>query len=111
MIWDEAGAQAVASVRAWLKSERWEEALGLRARPQRSYQRQQVGERTAVVAEPAPKQQKAQSSRLPPAVLAAVRAELAQERLRHPWKRAWSKRQQRCQLDNQAEPPMPISTA
>jgi hypothetical protein len=54
MIWDQAGAQAVASVRAWLKSERWEEAIGLRPRPQRSYQRQQVDERTVVVAEPAP---------------------------------------------------------
>lgn len=111
MIWDEAGAQAVASVRAWLKSERWEEALELRPRRQRSYQRQQVGERTAVVGEPVPKQQQAPSSRLPPAVLDAVRAELAQERTRHPWKRAWSVRQQRRQLDTRAEPPKPISTA
>lgn len=111
MIWDTAGAEAVASVRAWLKSERWEEAIGLRPRPQRTYQRQQAGQCRAVVAEPATVQQPVPASRLPPTVLAAVRTELAQERTRHPWKRAWSHRQQRCQLDNQADTPMPISTA
>jgi hypothetical protein len=111
MIWEAAGAEAVASVRAWLKSERWEEAMALRPRPQRTYQRQQTGKPGAVVAEPAPVQQHAPPSRLPPAVLEAVRAELVQEQTRHPWKRAWSKRQQRRQLDNRADPPMPISTA
>jgi hypothetical protein len=111
MIWDEAGAQAVASVRAWLKSERWEEALELRPRRQRSYVRQEVGKQQEVVAEVAPKQQEAPCGRLPVEVLAAVRAELAQERIRHPWKQGWSVRQQRRQLDNRADPPMPISTA
>jgi hypothetical protein len=111
MIWDEAGAQAVASVRAWLKSERWEEAIRLRPRRQRGYVRQHLGKQQEVVAEVAPKQPQAPSNRLPEAVLAAVRAELAQERTRHPWKRGWSTRQQRRQLDNRADPPMPIATA
>ena len=31
MIWDAAGAEAVAVVRAWLKSDRWDEAMRLRA--------------------------------------------------------------------------------
>lgn len=110
MIWDAAGAEAVATVRAWLKSERWQEAIGLRPRPQRSYVRRQVGESKAEVALPAARHQPAAPSRLPPAILAAVQAELAQERTRHPWKRPWSKRQQRRQLDNRADPPISIST-
>lgn len=40
MIWDAEGAEAVAVVRAWLKSERWDEAMRLRPRPRRSYKRQ-----------------------------------------------------------------------
>jgi len=40
MIWDAEGAEAVAVVRAWLKSERWDEAMGLRPPPQRAYRRQ-----------------------------------------------------------------------
>ncbi|MCG8350838.1 MAG: ISKra4 family transposase [Chloroflexales bacterium] len=40
MIWDPAGAEAVAVVRAWLKSHRWDEAMRLRPPPQRTYQRQ-----------------------------------------------------------------------
>jgi hypothetical protein len=40
MIWDVAGAEAVAVVRAWLKSDRWDEALRLRPPPQRTYRRQ-----------------------------------------------------------------------
>jgi hypothetical protein len=40
MIWDAAGAEAVAVVRAWLKSERWNEAMRLRPPPQRTYRRQ-----------------------------------------------------------------------
>jgi hypothetical protein len=111
MIWDSAGAEAVASVRAWLKSERWEEALSLRPKPQRTYQRQQALECRDMVAEPAPKQQVAPPSRLSATVLAAVRTELAQERTRHPWKRAWSRQQQRRQFDNRPDTPIPIATA
>ncbi len=40
MIWDREGAEAVAMVRAWLKSDRWDAAMRLRPPPQRSYQRQ-----------------------------------------------------------------------
>lgn len=40
MIWDVAGAEAVAVVRAWIKSNRWQEAMQLRPPPRRTYQRQ-----------------------------------------------------------------------
>lgn len=39
MIWNTAGAEAVAVVRAWLLSERWQEAMHLRPAPRRTYQR------------------------------------------------------------------------
>lgn len=39
MIWDAEGAEAVAVVRAWLKSDRWDEAMCLRPAPKRGYQR------------------------------------------------------------------------
>ena len=40
MIWDADGAEAVAVVRAWQKSDRWDEAMRLRPVPQRAYRRQ-----------------------------------------------------------------------
>jgi len=40
MIWDAEGAEAVAVVRAWLKSDRWQEAMRLRPPPRRVYRRQ-----------------------------------------------------------------------
>ena len=40
MIWDAEGAEAVAVVRAWLKSERWNEAMRLRPPRHRTYRRQ-----------------------------------------------------------------------
>jgi len=40
MIWDTEGAEAVAVVRAWLKSERWDEAMRLRPPPRRTYRQQ-----------------------------------------------------------------------
>jgi hypothetical protein len=42
MIWNVPEAEAVAVVRAWLKSGRWDEAMRLRPPPQRTYQRQTV---------------------------------------------------------------------
>jgi hypothetical protein len=42
MIWDAQGAEAVAVVRAWLKSERWSEAMRLRPAPHRTYRRQSI---------------------------------------------------------------------
>jgi hypothetical protein len=40
MVWSLDGARAVAAVRTWLKSGRWQDALALRPRRQRTYQRQ-----------------------------------------------------------------------
>jgi hypothetical protein len=39
MIWAVAGAEAVAVVRAWLTSDRWDEAMGLRPPPRHTYRR------------------------------------------------------------------------
>jgi hypothetical protein len=50
MIWDEDGAEAVAVVRAWLKSDRWDEAMRLRPAPKRSYQRRAAPADDAVAA-------------------------------------------------------------
>jgi hypothetical protein len=94
MIWDATGAERVATVRAWLKSERWQEAMALRAAPGRSYERQQARPRAeeSSLAEAAPR------GRLDPDVLARVRAEMAQEEdAPHPWRKAWSVRRQREQ--------------
>jgi hypothetical protein len=104
MIWSEAGANAVVEVRAWLKSGRWKEAMALRPLPRRGYQRQrtdegaqaerQVLKQVDTVGE-APAQR--QVAGLPSEVLARVRAEIAQEQATHPWRKAWSRRQQRAQ--------------
>ena len=53
MIWDAAGAEAVAAVRAWLKSERWEEAIALRVseQAQLSAQAARLSERAKGTAE------------------------------------------------------------
>jgi hypothetical protein len=42
MIWNTEGAEAVAVVRAWLRSERWEEAMRLRPPPRRTYRRKKA---------------------------------------------------------------------
>jgi hypothetical protein len=49
MIWDTDGAEAVAVVRAWLKSDRWNEAMQVRLPLRRTYQRK-VPEAEAVAA-------------------------------------------------------------
>ncbi len=49
MIWDAEGAEAVV-VRAWLKSDRWGEALRLRPPPQRAYRRQAAPPTTSAAA-------------------------------------------------------------
>ena len=113
MIWEAAGAEAVAAVRAWLKSGRWPDALALHRVPVRRYVRKQVEARGAGGAlcqleradevacesvggpEPPP-------GGLAPEVLAQVRAELAHERGTHPWRKAWSVKQQREQHAGQA---------
>jgi hypothetical protein len=104
MIWSEAGANALVGVRAWLKSGRWREAMALRPAARRSYQRQRphselrkevrvVREQVAVVEEAVGPP----ATGLPPEVLASVRAAMAHEQATHPWRKAWSRRQQRAQ--------------
>jgi hypothetical protein len=105
MIWGASGAEAVAVVRAWLKSERWEEAMALRGVRRRSYRRKRAGveregsegkgqagqQQASVVVEA-----QAQGGRqeLSGEVLAQVRAELAQGRGKNGWGRAWSVQRQ-----------------
>ena len=123
MIWDATGAEEVAVVRAWLKSERWQEAMALRAAPQRSYQRQrarpEAGEDTPLcrgerVGEAAPVSAVATvppRREVSPEMLARVRAEMAQEKRTHPWRKAWSVKQQRQQQSGQASRANPALAA
>jgi hypothetical protein len=127
MIWDRAGALAVAKVRTWLKSGRWEEAMRLRPVVRRSYQRHgqaaaqpggedgaagQVGASVAAVAEVPPRQSECQVGvRSGPAV---AKQEAPAQRGRpaadHPWRRAWSLRRQRQQVEAAlSEPALPLS--
>jgi len=105
LIWNRDGAQAVATVRTWLKSGRWAEALRLRPARRRTYQRctgarevSTKGMLAGAAADRQPAIVRAAASHDPPAggVAAAilqVRAELAQRRAAPPWKRAFSLRQ------------------
>jgi hypothetical protein len=100
MRWSEGGANAVVEVRAWLKSGRWKEAMAMRVCPGRSYRRQQAGREAQVVGESGTVGEAAvqrQPAGLPSEVLARVRAEMAQEQATHPWRKAWSRRQQCAQ--------------
>jgi hypothetical protein len=121
MIWDAAGAEAVAAVRAWLKSERWEEAIALRGVPQRSYRRKQADRTDAehdrarqAAPQPASEVDEAdegkQRSKLPADVLARVQAELAEQRGKNGWGQAWSVKRQ-GELVAQRERARPTSTA
>ncbi len=114
MIWDAAGAEAVAVVRAWLKSERWEEAMALRAVPKRGYARQGAGagvegarlpsaEKRADAAGKGAAVSLAGKGRLPEDVLAALRAELRHKPGQHPWRKPWSVKRQREQHTEQME--------
>jgi hypothetical protein len=115
MIWRAAGARQVVKVRAWLKRGRWAEALAQRPRRQRGYRRRQgvLDEPLAgqVVGVAPGRVRRAQSDPLPPAVVAAVRTELAAGRTTHPWKRAWSWRQQRQEVETSAVNPAVLSSA
>lgn len=116
MIWDAEGAEQVAVVRAWLKSGRWEEAMGLRRAPGRGYERKGCraeaaenraggdGEQVAAAAEPA-------GRGLAPEVLAQVRAEMAHERQQHPWRRPWSRKQQRAHAEERVGQARPAAAA
>jgi hypothetical protein len=97
MIWEAAGAEAVATVRAWLKSERWEEAMQLRGVRRRGYRRKQAEQerQASEEKERAAKEQTKASGKqvtkerqeLSAEVLEVVRAELAQQRGRNVWRR------------------------
>jgi len=105
MIWAAEGAVAVATVRTWLKSGRWEEAMALRPRRQRTYQR--LRERSSSVAcpvqeqaaEQAPPRRQKQQTRSPIAqAVEDVRAPseaATRPAATHPWRKPWSNRQQR----------------
>ncbi len=97
MIWNAAGAEAVAIVRAWLKSERWEEALALRGGRRRSYRRKQArrAEERVVQEQAGAKQAKVmlqplgkgQQQALSADVLAQVQADVAAQRSKNVWAR------------------------
>ena len=120
-IWDAVGAEAVAAVRAWLKSERWEEALALRGVPQRGYRRKQACQAALesdtnrrgvqkLTPEEVKPEDTAQSSRMGADVLRRVQAELAEQRGKNGWRQAWSVKRQR-ELVAQREQVRPVSTA
>jgi Uncharacterised protein family (UPF0236) len=96
MIWSERGAEAVVAVRAWLKSERWAEAMALRPIPRRRAKQQALPLPTEAVpmSEDDDKLALPVAPALPAEVCERVRAELAAEAARHPWRCAWSRRQQ-----------------
>jgi hypothetical protein len=110
MIWSEEGANAVSAVRAWLKSGRWGAALALRAVPQRRCQQPGLMLSEEPVAEQAASKPPAVATprELPMEMRERVQAELAAEAARHPWRRAFSIRQQRRQM---AAPPDGVETA
>lgn len=105
MIWDADGAAAVAMVRAWLKSERWEEAIALRSPRRRSYRRKQPdwqseprdgqGQAAKQQAKLAIKPRAKGRQELPADVLAHVQAELAEQRGKNAWGNAGSGQRQR----------------
>ena len=121
MIWDASGAEAVAEVRAWLKSERWQEAIALREVRRRSYRRKQLGRaeegsegKQQVAKQPSSgmleQPDKARRQELSADVLARVQAELSEQRGKNGWGQAWSIKRQR-QVATQQEQARPTSIA
>lgn len=99
MIWSADGAEAVAVVRAWLKSDRWDEAIALRGVRKRSYRRTQeaAAPEESVGNDQAGAQQASEASEpqahgkrhvLRADVLAQVQAELAEGRGKNVWGKA-----------------------
>ena len=106
MIWNANGAENVATVRAWLKSGRWAEAMALRPHRQRTYARAHPSAAEACpaadvpstkVPAPVPPALSTGQSALPIPLRERSQAELAAERANHPWRKPWSVRQQRKQ--------------
>jgi hypothetical protein len=114
MIWEAGGAEAVATLRAWLKSERWEEAMALRGVRRREYRRRQASqERQASEEKGQVAQEQARAigkqatkgrQELSAEVLSVVRAELAEQRGRNVWRRAGSVQRQREQAAQTQQP-------
>jgi hypothetical protein len=113
MIWDAEGAEAVAVVRAWLRSERWEEALALRGIRRRGYRRKQADQAAEkseakrqvakeVASEPVEEVVKARRHPMPAEVLAQVQAELAEQRGKNVWRQAGSLKRQEEQTVQRA---------
>jgi hypothetical protein len=127
MIWDRAGALAVAKVRTWLKSGRWEEAMRVRPGKRRSYRRH--GQAAAQLGGEAGARAAAGQGRVPMAEVprrqtecrvevrsgpAAAEPEAPSARghpaADHPWRRPWSHRRQRQQMAARVPPPaLPLS--
>ena len=116
MIWNASGAEAVALVRAWLKSGRWDEAVALRGVRRRGYTRKQArGEQKNCQAhkhpEPPPVTlRKARGNVLSAEVLAQVQRELAEQR----GKNVWNKTKQPAHGQERGDPtavPRPTGAA
>jgi hypothetical protein len=120
MIWEASGAEAVAMVRAWLLSERWEEAMALRGIRTRGYRRKQVAEAAEQQegheqgaqeqASAAVQSHRKTRQNLPADVLAQIRAELAEQRGKNGWGKAWSVSRQ-SEMAAQRAQSKPASTA
>ena len=130
MIWDRDGASAVATVRTWLKSDRWDEAMQRRPQRQRTYHRVACpaentvvrvnsGATTSVVlsverapAAARPEPCSASNPVLVPAAVPEMTPDSVADgatpsapppRAAHPWKQAWSPRRQRHEWEEQAQ--------
>jgi hypothetical protein len=115
MIWSAEGARGVAKVRAWLRGGRWHEAMALRPPRQRHRRQPRTEACQAATAQSGEHKTGLQEARATPGtvdltapgtrtaeVVAGVRHALRQERQRHPWRRAWSVRQQRREREASA---------
>lgn len=102
MIWTASGARQVVKVRAWLKGGRWAEAMALRGLPRRRVRTcqpdgapRETMEAPEVLPTARPSAAAAPRTGLPPEMLVAIRREAAHPPAVHPWRRAWSQKQQR----------------
>lgn len=97
MIGNASGAEAVALVRAWLKSGRWDEAVALRGVRRRGYTRKQARSEQKDCHAPEQTKQHQDSRQTRPAngrakaltaeVLAQVQTELADQRGKNVWRK------------------------
>jgi hypothetical protein len=106
MMWTHDGALAVATVRAWLKSGRWAEAMQVRPRQRRRYRRHADQALPAVPpTAPPPRAVPTARAAQPPAAPAVAPHGSTRPAPNHPWRQAWSGRQQR--QDAHARRPRP----